>query len=174
MVAGYDWVDALLAEGIDPLTPGSLKYLLEMNTLVLCGTDPTERHVHAGHIQATERRFYGEREGGVRDLVEWYAGHQDDSALECAAGLYVLMLSKPQLFIEGNHRTAALVMSYVLVRDGRPPFVLSVHNAAEYFASAAAIRDVHKNSSAMLFRAPAFRQRVVRLLDRSDHRHLLA
>jgi hypothetical protein len=46
-----------------------------------------------------------------------------------AAGVYVRTLSEPELFIEGNHRSGALVMSYILAREGYPPFVLTAENA---------------------------------------------
>jgi hypothetical protein len=42
-----------------------------------------------------------------------------------AAEVYIYILSEPQLFIAGNHRTGALVLSYILAREGRPPFVLT-------------------------------------------------
>jgi Fic family protein len=84
------------------------------------------------------------------------------------------MLSKPQLFIEGNHRTGALLMSYILVRDGLPPFVLSAESAAAYFDPSTAIRDVDKNSPAMIFRLSRVRERLATLLrERSDPHHLL-
>ena len=87
---------------------------------------------------------------------------------------YVRMLSKPQLFIEGNHRTGALVMSSILLRDGQPPFVLSVENAAAYFEPSAVIRDIHKHSPGSLFRAPGIRRRLAALLrEHADSRYLL-
>jgi hypothetical protein len=74
-------------------------------------------------------------------------------------------VSKPQLFIEGNHRTGALVMSYILVREGQPPFVLAAAaNAATYFDLATAAQEVHKQSLSMLFRLPALRARLARVL----------
>ena len=76
------------------------------------------RGVRQAHRGDRGRRFYEEREGGIQDLVEWYAGHRGESAWDRAAGVYVRILSKPQLFIEGNHRTGALLMSYILLRDG--------------------------------------------------------
>jgi hypothetical protein len=79
---------------------------------------------------------------------------------------------KPQLFIEGNHRTGALLMSYVLVRDGQLPFVLTVENAAAYFAPSAAIRDTAKTGPAFL-RHLVNRPRLTALLvDRADRRYL--
>ena len=60
MLAGYAFVDALVAEGVDVLALGNSKHLLELNTLVLCGTDPARRELYARHIEATEHRFYEE------------------------------------------------------------------------------------------------------------------
>jgi len=174
MVAGYAFVDALVADSVDVFAMGNLKHVLEMNALVLCGTSLARRAAYERHLQATERRFYEEREGGIQDLVEWYRSHEDDAAWDRAAGAYVRMLSKPQLFIEGNHRTGALLMSYVLVREGRPPFVLSVDNAAACFDPSAAIRDVDKNSPGMFLRLSGIRHRLAKLLaEHSDPRLLL-
>ncbi|HUO64926.1 MAG TPA: hypothetical protein VMT97_14520 [Terriglobales bacterium] len=175
MLAGYAFVDTLVSEGVDVLAMGHHRHLLEMNTIVLCGTSPVRRALYAGHIQATEQRFYEEREGGIQDLVEWYQTHKGESTWDRAAGAYVRMLSKPQLFIEGNHRTGALLMSYILVRDGLPPFVLSADSVAAYFDPSTAVRDVDKNSPAMIFRLSRVRERLAKLLqERSDPRYLLA
>jgi len=174
MMAGYAMVDTLVADGIDLFALGNSKLLLELNTLVLCGTSPARRAAYARHIDATEQRFYDERHGGVRALVEWQTQHKDESAWIRAAGAHVLILSKPQLFIEGNHRTSALVMSYLLVREDNPPFVLTTENAPAYFDIFTAIRDVDKNSAAMLFRLLGARKRLAALLqDQSDPHYLL-
>ena len=174
MLAGYAFVDALVAAGTDMLALGHVKHLLELNTLVLCGRSEARRAAHAGHLAASERRFYEEREAGIQDVVEWYARHADEPAWSRAAGVYVRMLSKPQLFIEGNHRTGVLVMSSILLREGQPPFVLSVANAADYFRPSTVIRDTHKHSLASLFRALRTRRRLAALLrEHADHRYLL-
>jgi hypothetical protein len=149
MLAGYAFVDGLVANGIDPFALGNSKHLLELNTLGLCGTSTARRTAYAHHIAATEHRFYGERHGGVRDLVEWQARHKDEWPWTRAAGVHVRILSKPQLFIEGNQRTGALVMSYLLVREGGLPFVLTVENARAYFDIFTSLRDADKNSPVM-------------------------
>jgi hypothetical protein len=164
MLAGYAHVDELVSTGTDVFALGHLKHLLELNTLVLCGTSEVRRAAHAGHLAANERRFYEERAAGVQDVVEWYARNSGEASWGRAAGVYVRMLSTPQLFIEGNHRTGALVMSYVLLRDGLPPFVLSAANAATYFEVSTGIRTLHKNSPAALFRGPGLRRRLATLL----------
>ena len=105
MLAGYAMVDALVGDGVDVFAMGSLKHLLELNTLVLCGTSTVRRAAFRRHIEATARRFYDERGAGIRDLVEWCSSLAGKPVWERAAGTYARLLGKPQLFIEGNHRT---------------------------------------------------------------------
>lgn len=175
LLAGYAFVDTLVAEDVDVFAMGHLKHLLELNTLVLCGTSPVRRKAYQRHIEATARRFYEERGGGIRDIVEWSARLAKQPVWERAAGTYARVLSKPQLFIEGNHRTGALIMSYLLLRDGQPPFVLTVANAAAYFAPSSVMRETHKHSAAMLFRIPFVRRRLAALLrEDADRRYLLS
>lgn len=174
MLAGYAFVDALQASGTDVLALGNLKSLLELNSIVLCGTDPAEREPYARHLEASERRFYEERDGGIRDLVEWYAGQASESVWNRAAGAYVRMLSAPQLFIEGNHRAGALLMSYILLGEGQPPFVLSPENAAAYFEPSGAIRGMEKRAAVAPFVLSTIKKRLAQLLlDHGDRRHLL-
>ena len=107
-------------------------------------------------------------------MVEWWARHADESPWTRAAGVYVRMLSTPQLFIEGNHRTGVLVVAYILLRAGEPPFVLTVDNAAAYFEPSTVLRDIHKHSPAALFRLPGIRRRLAALLrQHADERYLL-
>lgn len=175
MLAGYALVDALVDARIDIFAMGHLRCLLELNKVVLCGASAARQAESAGHFEATERRFYEEREGGIQDIVEWLAMHGEDSPWKRAAGVYVRILSKPQLFIEGNHRTGALVMSYLLLRDAKPPFVLTVDNAQAYFQPSTLIRDVRKRSPAAIFRLPGIKRRFARFLcEQADSRYLLA
>jgi hypothetical protein len=174
MMDAYAFVDLLVADGIDLFAMGNLKYLLELNTRVLCGTNPARREAYARHTEATEQRFYDEREAGVQDVIEWHESHRDDPVWDRAAGVYVRVLSAPQLFIEGNHRTGAAIMSYILVHGAEPPFVLSADNAAAYFDPSMAIKDIRKTSGAMVFRFPAIRKRLAALLRESaDRRYLV-
>jgi len=174
MLAGYAKIDAFVAEDIDLFALGQSKHLLELNTLVLCGASPERRETYARHIEANERRFYDHRHGGVRDLIEWHARHERQAAWRRAAGVYIRVLTKPQLFIEGNHRTGALLMSYVLLRSGLPPFVLTVDVAAAYFDPSTLVRSTGRDSAAAWFRLPKIRRRLVTLLrEHSDRRYLL-
>ena len=107
----------------------------------------------------------------MQDVVEWYETRDDGSSWIRAAGLYVRMLSTPQLFIEGNHRTGALLMTYLLIRDGQPPFVLSAANATAYFEASAAARHLPKRGIAAL--ATRVRRRLAALLRRHADARLL-
>ena len=174
LLAGYAYVDALVDAGIDVFVMGHHKHLLELNTLVLCGRNPERRVEFAAHIKATERSFYEERQGGIEDIVEWHSRHRHESAWNLAAGLYVRILSKPQLFIEGNHRTGVLVASYVLLRNGLPPFVLTVENARAYFDPSTVIRETYKLGPLALFRLPGIKKRFARFLrDQPSSSYLL-
>ncbi len=105
--------------------------------------------------------------------MEWCETHKNDSPWERAAGVYVRILSEPQLYIEGNHRTGALIMSYLLARDGCAPFVLSVDNAKAYFDPSSLIKKTRKRSVAMLVKIPGLRNRFSRFLrDQADDRLL--
>jgi nucleoside-diphosphate-sugar epimerase len=173
MLAGYALVDALVAKDVDVLAMGQLRHLLEMNTLVLCGTDPVRRQQYARHLQATERRFYEEPGGGIEDLVEWHARHRRDAVWDLAAGACARIMSKPQLFVEGNHRTAALVMSYLLLRAARPPFVLAPTTVVSYFELSSEIRSVDKSAPGAFLPLAGIAHRLAALLSRTaDPRHL--
>jgi len=71
LLAGYTFVDVLIEWDIDIFAKGKHKYLLELNNIVLCGPDQTQRAEFCRHIKATETRFYDEPGGGIEDLVEW-------------------------------------------------------------------------------------------------------
>lgn len=173
LMAGYRFVEALVAQGVDLFAMGNHKHLLEINTLVLCGTDPAARREAVDHLAENERRFYEQEEGGIRDIVDWYAMHRAESVWQRAAGVYIRILSEPQLFIEGNHRTGALIMSYLMLREGRPPFVLSIDNARAYFDPSSLIKKIKKRSIRMRFKMPGLRKALAQLLcDGSDRRFL--
>jgi hypothetical protein len=174
LLAGYARVDDALAEGLDLFALGNSRQLLELNILVLCGPGQEARRLAASHIAATERRFYEQPGGGIRDLMHWLSVHTKDPVWRLAAGAYVRILSQPQLYLEGNHRTGALIMSYILARAGRPPFVLTVDNAKAYFDPSALVKGSKKRGIAELTRLPKLKKRFAKLLEaQSDDQYLL-
>jgi prophage maintenance system killer protein len=174
MMAGYAYVDWLLVEGIDLLAIGHSRHLLALNALVLCGTDPKERQDTAAHLAATEQRFYDDAAGGIGSIVDWYALHRGDTVWKRAAGVYVRVLSEPQLFIEGNHRTGALIMSAILAREGAPPFVLTADNAKGYFDPSTQIAKAKRTNIDALFRFPRIKKAFAAfLMEQADDRYLM-
>jgi len=174
MMAGYDRVNQAIGEGIDLFALGNSRHVLELNDLVLCRGDKSGGCCSPAHFEANERCFYDDSRGGIRDLVEWCERHKNDSPWKRAAGVYVRILSEPQLYIEGNHRTGALVMSYLLAREGCPPFVLSVDNAKAYFDPSSLIKKARKRSIAMLVTIPGVAKQFSSFLQgQADNRFLL-
>ncbi len=175
MIAGYELVDTLIAQQLDLFAMGNLKLFLEMNAAVLCGSGQRERAQAAPHLAATEQRFYEQEGGGIRDVVEWYTLHRKESPWKRAAGVYVRMLSEPELFIEGNHRTGALVMSYILAREGRPPFVLTAASAKAYLDPSTLITETRKHSLVAVFRLPKIKRYFAKFLkENADRKYLIS
>jgi hypothetical protein len=159
MLAGYALVDELLARNVDLFSLRQLRTFLELNAIVLCGLDPKVRAEAARHLDATDKHFYDEKDGGIRDIIEWYELHAGESPWKRAAGVYIRILSEPELFIEGNHRTGALIISYILARAGEPPFVLTVDNAKAYFDPSTLITKKKKKSLTLLLEMPRLKRR---------------
>ncbi len=166
LMGGYELVDEALAQRVDLLAFGQSAQLLELNARVLCGRDPAERARLAAHLEATEQHFYDDRQGGVRDLVEWYDGHRRLNVWRRAAGAYVRAISAPQLWLEGNHRTGALLMSWILAREGRPPVVPTRTTVGPMLVCSSRIKQLRKGSFGMLLREPRARGELAQLLER--------
>lgn len=165
ILAGYALIEDYVAREIDLFDLANVDLMLEINATVLCGTDPTERRRYAEHLAATEKQFFDNEGGGIRDILEWYAAHSSESPWKQAAGVYVRILSKPQLFIEGNNRSGALIVSYLLLRAGLPPFVLTLANASGYFNPSSVIRNSAKHGVKALFELPKIKKKFAAFLE---------
>ena len=153
------------ARGVDLFDLQQLNLMLEINAIVLCGRDPARRLEYAQHLAATEEHFFNNVEGGIKDLYNWYCKHHSESVWKRAAGVYVRILSKPQLFIEGNNRSGSLIVSYLLMRDGLPPFVLSLENAEGYFNPSSVIRNSAKHGVKALYELPKIKKKYAAFLE---------
>ena len=169
LLAGYRFVDQALANATDLLTPQYVTGLLELNHIVLCGLSPQIRQEHQKHIEATAQRFYGQEAYNIDDILAWYERHHGESSWKRAAGVYVRILSQPQLYIEGNHRTGALIMSYILAQDGTPPFVLTVDNAKAYFDPSSLVKATQKSATTLLMKLPRMKKRFAQFLQEQTH-----
>ncbi|BBO82172.1 hypothetical protein DSCO28_27380 [Desulfosarcina ovata subsp. sediminis] len=173
MLAGYGYVNMLLERDIDPLHPKQLDHFLELNNIVLCGTDPQARFDYSGYIEATKRRFYAQDHFSIANIRAWAEKHRKDTPWKRAAGVYILQISRPQLFEEGNHRSGALLMSCLLVRSGKPPFVLTVDNAKAYFDPSSLAKETHKTFIGMYYKLPKIKKKFSRFLERESKKQML-
>lgn len=163
--AGYALIDDYVARGVDLFDLQQVNLMLEINATVLCGRDPARRLEFAPHLAATEAHFFNNVEGGIKDLFNWYSAYRSESVWKRAAGVYVRILSKPQLFIEGNHRSGSLIVSYLLIRAGLPPFVLTLDNAKGYFNPSSVIRNSAKHGVKALFELPKIKKKYAAFLE---------
>ena len=145
MLSAYTYLDLLVATRIEPLSDESLHHLLVLNHRVHYGVDQTLMAQHMPAIVATTEKF----NVNIEPIVNWHHRHaaQGDHPSKLAAETYVSIVGQPQLFIEGNHRTGALIASWINLHAGLPPFVLSVENALAYFAPSAEIKQFADRST---------------------------
>ena len=106
--------------------------------------------------------------------MDWYALNGSKSVWRRAAGVYIRILSEPQLFIEGNHRTGALIMTYLLAREGRPPFVLTEKNAREYFNPSSVFKKTNKHSVMIWLKMPGLTSAFADYLKRQANKAFLS
>lgn len=146
LVAGYEQVNDYLANDIDLFAVGNSKLLLDLNYSVLFHHSGLSSKEKDKQFKATEKHFYNSKRGGIDEFMHWLNVNKSLSTWKAVAGAFTHMLSQPQLFIEGNHRTGSLLMSYLLVREGKSPFVLSVDNAKYFFEPAEIVKSRYKHA----------------------------
>jgi prophage maintenance system killer protein len=154
MIAAYQYLDDMIAKNTDMFSENGMSYIQELNHIVLCGTDLETRNEYADHIKNTNKR--------VKELFQpikkWYKKHCKEHPLKIAAEVYVGVLSIPQLFIEGNHRTGALISSWILIKNGYPPLALNLKNAVHYFEPSAQIKFSKKRDVKGKLKLPKYKK----------------
>ncbi len=173
MLEGYAYVNMLLEEDIDPLNARQLHHFLELNNIVLCGTDEQARIDYMGYVEANKKRFYSRKHFSITNIRRWAENHAHKNVYKRAAGIYILQISRPQLFAEGNHRSGALLMSCILVKSGKPPFVLSVDNAKSYFDPSSLAKETHKNLYGKYYKLPKIKKKFSKFLEKEADSNLL-
>ncbi|MEZ5583624.1 MAG: hypothetical protein R3F37_13525 [Candidatus Competibacteraceae bacterium] len=164
LLSAYRYVDNLVDRFDDLFAERALEELLELNHLVLCGADSDTRVEYYKHIVATQDKFYK----NLHWVKEWYYKHRKDPVYKRAAGVYVRILCQPQLFIEGNHRTGALIASLELLRHGKPPFVLNKDNAVAYFNPSSVIKWKNRmNYLDRTFHIPGLKKKFGKFLEKN-------
>lgn len=169
LIAGYERVNVCLAKGTDLFEMGNSEVLLELNQIVLYYHSEISEEEKESQFEATKKHFYEAKDGGIGALMEWLRGHQHANIWKRAAGVFTFIISQPQLFLEGNHRTASLIISYMLVREGYPPFVLTQDNAKLFFEPAENIKQRRKKTLDDFFFLPWQRYVIATLLEREQN-----
>lgn len=157
MVAAYEFLDAVVEQRVDLFSDEGLEVLLHLNHLVLLGRGYDAR-AHGGHISATRERFFANFLQYVKPIRRWYRRHGTDNPYKVAAQVYIGVLSQPQLYQEGNHRTGSLIASGVLLQTGCPPFVLTRQNAVAYFNPSSEIKFTDKRTVRGKLRLPKYQR----------------
>ena len=166
MLSAYEFLDAMVADDLDLFSPEGLEALLQLNHLVLLGRgyDPRE---FRKHISTTRQQFFGNFQRYVKPIRRWYRKHGTESPYKVASQVYVGVLSQPQLFQEGNHRTGSLIASGILLQNGRPPFVLTRQNAVAYFNPSSKIKFTDKRTIGGKLRLPKYQRDFREFLQRN-------
>jgi len=156
MVSAYEFLDAVIADDIDLFSSEGLEALLHLNHLVLLGRGYS-RQAFDRHITATRSQFFDNFRHYIKPIRRWYRKHETANPYKVAAQVYVGVLSQPQLFQEGNHRTGSLIASGILLQNGCPPFVLTRQNAVAYFDPSSEIKFTDKRTIHGKLRLPKYR-----------------
>jgi hypothetical protein len=157
MLAAYEFLDAVVDHNLDLFGDEGLEALLQLNHLVLLGRgyDPRE---FGGHITVTRKQFFDNFRQYVKPIRVWYRKHLTENPYKVAAQVYVGVLSQPQLYQEGNHRTGSLIASGILLQNGCPPFVLTRKNALAYFNPSSEIKFTDKRTVRGKLRLPKYQR----------------
>lgn len=157
MLSAYEFLDSVVDQNLDLFSDEGLEALLQLNHLVLLGKgyDPRE---FGRHITVTRQRFYENFRRYVKPIRRWYRKHQTENPYKVAAQVYVGVLSQPQLYQEGNHRTGSLIASGILLQNGCPPFVLTRQNAVAYFNPSSEIKFTDKRTINGKLRLPKYQR----------------
>ena len=166
MLAAYEFVDSIIRDDLDLFCADGLQALLHLNHLVLLGRgyDSAE---FARHINVTRKQFFANFERYVKPIRRWYRKHRTENPYKVAAQVYVGVLSQPQLYQEGNHRTGSLIASAILLQNGCHPFVLTRQNAVSYFNPSSEIKFTDKRTIRGKLRLPKYRRAFMQFFQRN-------
>jgi hypothetical protein len=171
IVLAYEYLNGLLERDMDLFTPAGLHGLVELNHIVLCGTDPQQRAQYYTHLEETRKNFTSR----IRPIKDWVLKKRTETnPYQLATGFYSRMLSRPQLFLEGNHRTGNIVLNYLMISKGSAPYVVSADDAHTYLDISGDIKFTDNgNYLDTALRMPGHRKRFKAFLkERVDERFL--
>jgi len=144
ILEAYSYLNSLLDTGSDLFTPAGLSGLLELNHIILCGNGPENRQDYYQHLAETRKSF----QKRIKPIAAWVLANRNaDKPYRLATGFYTQMLSRPQLFLEGNHRTGNIILNYLLVSKGKDPYIIEAKTAKTYLDLSGNIKFTNNSSS---------------------------
>jgi len=146
LIAGYSKINEHLMNKTDLFKIGNSRLILELNHIVLYHSANISFEENKSQFKATKKHFYETKNAGIGQVMEWLEFNKNTDIWKKTAGTFTHILSQPQLFLEGNHRTGSLIMSYLLMKEGLSPFVLSYENAKHFFEPAELTKKRHKKT----------------------------
>ena len=151
MVTGYQLIASYAEEESDLISLGRSADIFEINITVLYGNqEHRDNQEFKSQIKANEKYYFEKTNSGIGDFIDFHDRHHFSTPWQEAAEMYVRLMLQPQLFVEGNHRTGALLISYILLRNKLPPFVLNLDNAKLFFEYSSNISSHRRRSVWML------------------------
>lgn len=165
ILEAYSFLNTLLDQRMDLFTPAGLHNLLEMNHLVLCGSNQETRGQYYQHLTETRKSFLKK----IKPIKEWVLEKKSSSdPFKLASGFYSRMLSQPQLFLEGNHRTGNILLNYLLISKGSAPYIANPTDAKLYLDISGDIKFTNKeNTLDNTIKMPGHRKRFQEFLKNS-------
>jgi len=171
ILEAYSFLNSLLLKDMDLFTPAGLYALLEMNHLVLCGSHKETRAQYYSHLEETRKSFLKK----IRPIKDWVLEKKNHAnPWKLATGYYSRSLSQPQLFIEGNHRTGNIILNYLLISKGEPPYVITPETAKTYLDLSGEIKFTDKDSTfESALRMPGYRKKFQKFLKENTRDYYL-
>ncbi|CAJ0931065.1 unnamed protein product, partial [Mesorhabditis belari] len=138
-VLGMDSALRFLNRSLIHLADITLEDVLEMHRRVLGHAQPIDAgrlrdtQVYVGRFTPVAPKYVKEQ---MLELIDWLndpSTNAIDPVQRAAIAHYKLVVVHP--FIDGNGRTARLLLNLVLMKAGFPPVILPVSTRAEYYAT---------------------------------------
>lgn len=166
LLQGYRTINTYITNDVDLLALGNSNALLHLNEIVLYYSAGTQQREQHDQFESTKTHFYEMENGGIGDLMEWMDLHEQTHFWKKSAGVFCHMVAQPQLFLEGNHRVATLVVSYLMMKEGYAPFVVTMDNAKDYFDITEQMKQKHNRGFIdELFCLPKLTTRLAKLFE---------
>ncbi|MFA6385041.1 MAG: triose-phosphate isomerase, partial [Candidatus Omnitrophota bacterium] len=125
MARAYEYLNEMLAGQRDIQDSD----ILELAFTCTSGPNPRPWREHRLYFENERARFNSLK----RPVIEWYRRHKYLSPYRQAAGVFVRIVSHPQLFgVDGNRGTGILLMNFILVKNGKFPWISTPENAKAF------------------------------------------